>query len=954
MGKKTKQERKSEAETSAATTAIPSIEKVKEEEDTTEAVYTQPVSYVFNRFSTSTQGLSSAEAARRYNSKAPDDRNELAESEEKSLILEYLEKYTDPMVVLLLISAGISIAMGQLEDAASIVLAVAIVTTVGFVQEYKSEKAVDALKDLVAHHCVALRDGTPSDILAAELVEGDVIQLAAGMRVPADIRIIDAEGLSINESLLTGEPEPVAKVTGELSGCGGENVSAHLAERVNMAYMGTSVAAGTGAGVVCAVGRRTELGKLSEQLQDKEKKTPLQMSMDDFGKQLSLVSIIAIVVISLVGLVQGKPALQMFNMAVSLIVAAIPEGLPIAVTVTLALGVTRMSARNAIVRKLPAVEALGATNVICVDKTGTLTQNQMTVAAVYDTVHSYTVTHDRDSLIDGSVTFTEEEEEEEKIKAKIKKSSSFSFAPFSAVDAVKNRELYELLRATTLCNDAEISSGSLVGQPTEGGLLGLAHKAGMPDFRRTTKRVSKAPFDSRTKYMGVLVEAGAAPPRYYYKGAAEVLVPRCRDSQCGALDKHAIDIAAQAMAARSLRVIAVASSADPLDNNNNNNSTTATTTTPLTFLGLVGLRDPPREGVREAIRECADSGVRVVMITGDSKETAVAVADELGIAGPAMSAADLAENPAAETVRSAGVFYRMTPALKVSVVEAHSRTGAIVAMTGDGVNDAPALNKANIGIAMGRGSDVCKEASEIILVDNNFSTIVAAIEEGKVIFENIQNFLHFQLSTSIAAMLLTAVCSVADLPIPINPTQILLINIIMDGPPAQSLTFEKFRAHDAAARTQPPRDPRAPIVSFRMLAKILAAAVIMVLGTVAVFLAAVPEQDLSYGVLSKMDEAPRFASTMAFTTFVFYQMFNAMNCRSLTKSAFTIGLTSNHGFLLSAAGTLLAQLAVIYCPPLQSIFRTTAISFTDFVTCILVASSVWLIDELWKLVMRYH
>jgi Ca2+-transporting ATPase len=398
------------------------------------------------------------------------------------------------------------------------------------------------------------------------------------------------------------------------------------------------------------------------------------------------------------------------------------------------------------------------------------------------------------------------------------------------------------------------------------------------------------------------------------------------------------------MAASSLRVMAIAYGETPEK---------------LVFLGLVGLRDPPRRGVREAVQVCKESHVRVVMITGDSKETAIAVARELGIAESeeeALSALELDQFAhdidAAERIRRTNVFYRMTPAHKVKVVNAFSQDGkSIVAMTGDGVNDAPALSQSDIGIAMGTGgSDVCKEASEIILVDNNFTTIVAAIEEGKVIFENIKNFLHFQLTTSVAAMLLTAACSIADLPLPLNATQILLINIIMDGPPAQSLTFESYRDKKHG---QPPRDPKAPIVDHRMAAKICLSAVIMVAGTISMFLLSIPKDQLAFGALTEMNEAPRVASTMAFTTFVLFQLFNAMNCRSISKSVFTVGLTSNRGFLLSALGTIIAQLAVIYFAPLGRIFRTAPISPSGLFACLLVASSVWIVDEIWKLYMRY-
>ena len=907
-------------------------------------VYAEPVEYSFGKFHSTREGLSSEEVERRR-AALGGKRNELTEEEEPSLVLQFLEKFTDPMVVMLLVSACISLLMKQYDDAFSIVLAVVIVSTVGFVQEYKSEQSVAALKELIAHRCVVLRDGVPEDVLAADLVPGDVVQLAAGVRVPADMRLFETANLAVNESLLTGEVEPASKQSGVVDAAAG----VHLAERSNMAFMGTSVAAGSGLGVVTAIGDATELGTVARMLQDAEKKTPLQQSMDQLAKQLSLFSTVAIAAICLVGFVQGKPALQMFNMAVSLIVAAIPEGLPIAVTVTLALGVNRMAARNAIVRKLPAVEALGATNVICVDKTGTLTQNQMTVAELYTTQHILCA-HAADSLVEGGVLLRAEATGE------------------VMADPLKDRDVAELLRAAVLCNNADISTGQLVGQPTEGGLLSLAHKLGCPDWRRSTRRLAEIPFDSETKWMAVKVEA-EPQPKYYVKGAAEVIAARCVDGFGAPVRREAIMEAYRAMASKALRVIALACSApqEPrttateTGEGNSGNSGNSDEIGDLLFIGLVGLRDPPRAGVKEAVAECRRNHVRVVMITGDSRETAVAVARELALCedvdapGVALSAAELDALPsgdaeAQERIKRASVFYRMTPAHKVKVVNAHrARGGAIVAMTGDGVNDAPALSRADIGIAMGRGSDVCKEASEIILVDNNFSTIVAAIDEGKVIFENIKNFLHFQLTTSVAAMLLIACCSILDLPLPLNATQILLINIIMDGPPAQSLTFEKYRDRQ---HSTPPRDPRASIVSRAMALKIALSSVLMVLGTVGIFLLSLPSQDLDIHVLNAMNDSPAMASTMAFTTFVLFQVFNAVNCRSLTKSVFTVGVFSNTAFNYSTLGTLVAQLLVIYLRPLQLIFRTSALTLPQLGLCVAVASSVWIVDEVIKLFTR--
>jgi len=893
-------------------------------------IYTEPKEYSFELFHSRESGLTSEEVEERQKALG-DKKNELTEEEEKGLIWQFLEKFTDPMVVMLLISACISLLMKQFDDAFSIILAVVIVSTVGFVQEYKSEQSVEKLKELIAHRCVVIRDGQPADILARDLVTGDIVQLATGARVPADLRLFDTTNLAVDESLLTGEVEPSNKQTEPID----SQTGAMLALRSNMAFMGTSVSAGSGLGIVTAIGDDTELGSIKQMLTDTEKKTPLQYSMDQLAKQLSLFSTIAIAIICVIGFLQGKPALQMFNMAVSLIVAAIPEGLPIAVTVTLALGVNRMAARNAIVRKLPAVEALGATNVICVDKTGTLTQNQMTVTEIYTTRHII-CTHAKDSLTEGGVTLSTKDDDGNDVVIN---------------DPLRDRGIAELLRASVLCNNAEICVDQLIGQPTEGGLLSLAFKLGCPDYRKDHKKIDEIPFESQTKWMAVKVEDEPSP-RFYVKGATEVIAERCTDSIEGSFNHEAVLEAYRTMAGKTLRVIALAYCSGDRDRPDSD----------LVFIGLVGLRDPPRAGVREAIRECNKNHVRVVMITGDSKETALAVAKDLELCedvdapGVAMSAADFEglsfdDEKSLERVRSANVFYRMTPAHKVEVIKGHSLgTKSVVAMTGDGVNDAPALSRADIGIAMGRGSDVCKEASEIILVDNNFSTIVAAIDEGKVIFENIKNFLHFQLTTSVAAMLLIAFCSILDLPLPLNATQILLINIIMDGPPAQSLTFEKYRDRK---HSTPPRDPKAPIVNKSMIFKITISSILMVIGTIGVFIYALPNEDRSINVLKEMNDSPLLASTMAFTTFVLFQVFNALNCRSLTKSTFTVGLFSNDVFNYSTLGTLLAQLLVIYVRPFQLIFHTVALNPVQLFICLVVSSSVWIIDEIIKLFRQY-
>ena len=752
------------------------------------------------------------------------------------------------------------------------------------------------------------------DVLSSEVVPGDILLLGQGSRIPADARIIEATDFSVNESILTGEANQVKKSSQPL----GEHQGWHIADRNNMVFMGTTVASGSAVAVAAFTGEKTELGKISKMLNIEEKKTPLQDNMDEFGKQLSLFSIIAIAIIALLGVIQGKPIKEMFNIAVSLIVAAIPEGLPIAVTLTLALGVTRMAKRNAIVRKLPAVETLGATNVICVDKTGTLTQNRMTVVALY-TNKVIRVMHEVDHPTKGSIAFFDED---------------------SNTPATFDNALHAVLTTSLYCNNARFDeAGSLVySTPTEGALLSLALKSHLKDDRSTTPRYEEIAFDSKHKYMGVKINTEQGM-QYLVKGAPEVVLAMCKQNYLGEpIDKAATTEVLTRLSARALRVIAFAQGPE---------------LTQLSFVGFAGLMDPPRQGVREAINSAKATGVHVAMITGDSKETALAIASQLDLLGDsaqALSAHDvekLSQEELQQHVKKTAVFYRMTPAHKMKIVGAYQANGSVVAMTGDGVNDAPALSMSNIGIAMGKGSDVCKEASEIILVDNNFTTIVSAIEQGKVIYNNIKNFLRFQLTTSIAAMGLIAVCSILDWPLPLNATQILWINIIMDGPPAQSLTYETY----ADVQRIPPRDPKAPLLSRRLIAKIGISSLIIVAGTLFAFLRDIPSD---IGVpLSELNQTPLHSSTIAFTIFVFFQLFSAFNCRSLTHSVFQVGLLSNKVLLVTMGISVVVQLAVIYIPFFQLIFHTVSLSFFELIYCIVVSSLVWVVDEVIKMFQQY-
>ncbi|CAO3589634.1 unnamed protein product [Absidia cylindrospora] len=676
-----------------------------------------------------------------------------------------------------------------------------------------------------------------------------------------------------------------------------------LSERDNIAFMGTLVRNGHGTGVVVATGKSTEFGHVFELMQEVEvRKTPLQVSMNELGKQLSIFSFGVIGVIVVIGLLQKRSWLEMFTIGVSLAVAAIPEGLPIVVTVTLALGVIRMANRRAIVKQLPSVETLGSVNIVCADKTGTLTLNQMTVTKVF--------TLQNQSVFDYEHTIP---------------------TRFPAA-------LRQTLRIGNLCNNAAISEdGKYIGQPTDIALLDVVIRSGFQDERLTHERQLEVPFNSDQKYMSVTCKGLNGYRRNYVKGATEVILDRCTTYYASdqeqlsftLSDKNEVLRHASAISSHGLRVLATAFGMD--DQN-------------LCFTGFLAVYDPPRSTVASAIQDLVQGGVKVSMITGDSEGTATSIARRLGIPlnakGGCLTGKEIelmTERQLQETIHSVSVFARTTPKHKLAIVRAYQATGAVVAMTGDGVNDAPALKMADIGISMGAsGTDVSKEAADMILVDDDFSTILNAIEEGKSIFYNIQNFLTFQLSTSVSALSLIALSTLFGLATPLNAMQILWINIIMDGPPAQSLGVEPV---DPGIMKKPPRARSANIITRRLISRVLTAAAIVVIGTLSVY-------------ISELDDngPTRRGTTMTFTTFVFFDMFNALACRSEKQSIFKIGLFSNRMFNLAVGGSILSQLLVIYLPFFQNIFQTDALSFYDLAKITLLTSSVFVVDEIKKYV----
>jgi P-type Ca2+ transporter type 2C len=693
--------------------------------------------------------------------------NELKAPEEDSTIKKYVEQFKNPLILLLLGSALVSVIMQQFDDAISITVAIIIVVTVAFIQEYRSEKSLEELKKLVPPECHCLRENRVETFLARNLVPGDIVYLSVGDRVPADIRLFEAIDLSIDESSFTGETEPARKNTETLSYVPGSGKN-HSSMQ-NIAFLGTLVRGGNGKGIVVSTGEQSEFGEVFKMMQDEEApKTPLQKSMDILGAQLSFYSFCIIGIIMLLGWMQGKALTEMFTISVSLAVAAIPEGLPIVVTVTLALGVMRMAKRNCIVKKLPTVETLGCVNVICSDKTGTITKNEMTVTTIISA--------------DGYMADVTGAGYNDHGDIHIRDCANMEIA---------KQSINQIIECGAVCNNAVIQGEVLLGTPTEGALLAVAMKNQMYTIADKYVRTKEYPFSSEQKMMAVSVIPRYAPNNnkeeiFFVKGAIEMVLPQCNrflyNRQFLPLTKqNESEYLAEAheIGRKGLRVLALAK---------------GKSLTELVFLGIVGITDPPRPLVRESIEILNRSGVRVKMVTGDSFETAVAVAQLIGldtIHQQAISGQEIEqmnEMQLEKIINNVSVFYRVTPRHKLSIVKALQHTGNIVGMTGDGVNDGVALKRADIGIAMGKnGTDVCKEAADMILVNDDFHTIIAAIEEGKGIFHNIRNFVRFQLSTSIAALSLITLSQLMDIPNPLNAMQILWINIIMDGPPAQSL-----------------------------------------------------------------------------------------------------------------------------------------------------------------------
>lgn len=849
-------------------------------------------------------GLSAEEARRRQ---ACEGFNELPEARRVSLLSLFLSQFTSVIVGVLIAAAVISGFLEDWVDAAAIMAIVFLNGLLGFVQEFRAERSLAALRKMSVAMARVVRDGALCSIPARELVPGDLILLEPGDRIPADARVIYATNFQTQEASLTGESTPVQKGTTILDA---PDVS--LADRTNMAFMGTTVVSGKSRTLVVATGIRTELGRIAAMIQmaaeAERTETPLQRRLEQFGYTLLWLALAVVTAVFALGYLRGEPLLAMFLTAVSLAVAAIPEGLPAIVTITLALGVSRMVMRHALIRKLPAVETLGSATVICTDKTGTLTKNEMTVTRLYVDGCTFEVTGE-------------------------------GYAPVGEIREVPcvNRELAgaqrkpvtavcELLTAAVLCNSAELRSETaggwtIVGDPTEGALVVAAAKAGLSksDLERKNPALGEIPFDSERKKMTVVRQTKSRPVAYV-KGAPDVLLRDCltwmtRDGRSELLTeeiRQQVLSANQQFASQALRVLGVAMR--PLDQVPDGYRPLSLERE-LTYLGSIGMKDPIRPEAKAAVEACRTAGIRTVMITGDHQDTAVAIANDLGIMDPgaqAMSGAELNELSDEELrkrVKGTAVYARVSAEHKLRVVLAWKQQGAIVAMTGDGVNDAPALKAADIGVAMGiTGTDVTKEASDMVVTDDNFASIAAAVEEGRGVYENIRKSIHYLLSCNVSEIVVMLLATVFALPLPLLPVQILWINLVTDGLPALALAVDP---QDPDLMRQPPRHPQVRILDRERIYRMVVQGLFMAAITIAAFV----------WCLHGMENDLQRARTLTFTILVFVQLSHAFNCRSDRYSLFRIGFWTNKPLVWAVVLSVALQAAIILIPWAAEVFQ---------------------------------
>ncbi|HUW64659.1 MAG TPA: cation-translocating P-type ATPase [Spirochaetia bacterium] len=877
--------------------------------------YTLSVPEVIRKLNTSGErGLDYGEAGRRLAACGP---NILETAPAARPWLVFLNQFRDFMVLVLLAATATSLLLGEVADGLTILIIVLLNAVLGFVQESRAERSLEALRLLSAPEARVVREGRLDRFPARDLVPGDIVLVEAGDIVPADLRLLEAAGLEAMEAVLTGESAPTAKKAGVLVAGG-----AAPGDVVCALYAGTVVSRGRARGVVVETGMRTEMGRIAAMISGAQTEaTPLQARLAKLGQWLLGVSLFVCALVVAVGVARGELPYRMFLTGVSLAVAAIPEGLPAVVTVALALGVQRMARRNAIIRRLPAVETLGCATVICSDKTGTLTENRMTV---------------REGFI-GGIRFAVEGEETADVHTGVVRED---LALFLRIAVLCNNGILERLfvpagRFVKRVTGQKRAQWRVSGDPTEGALLVLAARAGIWREDAEEIKVAEFPFESERKRMSVVCRR-AGRLFVYAKGAPDVLLAHCthylkrgRVLPLDAAARRVLEGQNAALAGQAMRVLALAYREMPEDADIHE---AAAVENGLILAGLAGLMDPPRREAAEAIRICRRAGIRVVMVTGDHPATALAVARELGLPAGGDSVLTgrdldrLSDSELAGAVRKTAVFARVSPGHKLRIVRAYKKSGHVVAMTGDGVNDGPAVKEADIGIAMGKGgTDVTREASAMVLADDNFSTIVAAVEEGRAIYENIRKFIRYLLTCNTGEVLLMLAATMAGLPLPLLPIQILWVNLVTDGLPAMALGVDPPAG---GLMTRPPRPWQESILARGLGPRIVRGGLAIGMGTLAVFT----------GSLAAGLDLPA-ARTMAFNTLVFFQLFYVFNCRSEEQGPVQAGLLANPQLVGAVSLCALLQLSVTYVPQLAAIFHSVPLPPREMAVSLAVAAS---------------
>jgi Ca2+-transporting ATPase len=878
----------------------------------------------FDDLQTSHAGLSRAEAERRLLEYGP---NALGKEKRLNVLKLVLDQFTDPLIYILLIAVAITAFLQDWVDAGVIALVIIVNAVIGFTQELKAERAISALKSLAAAKATVVRDGHVQEIDSEGLVPGDIVLLSSGSRVPADLRLINVIRLEIDESMLTGESVPARKGVESLS-----RACITPGDGTNLAFMGTLVLSGRGTGIVTVTGRHTQLGQISQEVATvKSAATPLQEKLERLSRHIGLVILGISGLVVVLGVLIGEALYQMLLTGIALAVSAIPEGLPIVITITLAIGVKRMAERHAIVRRLPAVETLGSTTVIASDKTGTMTRNEMTVLSIYAGRRYFRVTgagfNPKGEILPGHCDGT-------------------------------CKALQMCLRAGLLANESSLEQEDgrdeyrPVGDPTEVSLIVSAIKGGIEEGKERVdyEWLDEIPFESDRMYMATLYrKVSDGDIIAFIKGAPDRVTGMCdlalaNDGSEVPFDARLAGEANERMGADGLRMLAMAFKRFPEGTKHLEPDMIVTGSI---FLGIQGMYDPPREEVYEAIRLAKASGIRVIMVTGDHRATAVSIARRLGIitdGGDAVVTGaemeTMSDDQLYEVVGIVNVFSRVSPLDKLRIVQQLIRHGEVVAVTGDGVNDTPALKAAHIGVAMGKGgTDAAKETAEMIITDDNFASIFAAVREGRIVFSNIRKVVLFLLASGLGEVILILASIVLFLPVPLLPAQIIWMNLVTNGLQDVALAFEPG---EKGIELQPPRPKKEPVISRLMVQRLILIGIVLGIGTLGVFM-----WQLQQG--TGLDHA----RTMALTTMVLFQLFNIFNIRSETRSAFAMNPLSNPFLFFSIVASVIAQVIVVYWPPLEMIFRLTPLSLNDWLVILPVAASVVLVVEIDKALRKW-